>query len=121
MMTLHWNRCAGDRWCWFLNVNLDHPSFLGGLSGHLEGVYVIWLGNGGRTVYVGSGQIANRLRSHRLASWVPKYGDDLLVTWAVVATQLQEGVERYLIDTLQPLEVQRRPAADPIMVNTPSS
>jgi len=42
-------------------VNLDHPSFLGGLSGHLEGVYVIWLGNGGRTIYVGSGQIAKLL------------------------------------------------------------
>ena len=117
-MIVHWNKCTGDRWCGFLDVNLDHPHFF-----NLEGVYVSWLGGSGQTVYVGRGQVAARLKAHRLESWVHKYAlGHLLVSWAVVPSHLQEGVERYLAETLSPTEGQRHPAtAAPIEVNLPGA
>ena len=116
MMPLHWNMCTGDAWCGFLEVNLEHPHFF-----NLEGVYVIWLGGSGQTVYVGRGQVAARLKAHQRASWVQKYAQGhLLVTWAVVPSQFQEGVERYLAEALNPAEGQRHPATvPPIAVTLP--
>ena len=109
MMPLHWNKCTGDAWCGFLDVNLDHPHFF-----NLEAVYVIWLGGSGQTIYVGSGHVAERLKAHRLEPWVHKYAlGHLLVSWAVVPSLLQKRVERYLAETLEPAEGQRHPVADP--------
>ena len=68
-MHLSWIKCEGDRWCSFQTVNITHPHFTG-----LGGVYIIW--HGGQTpqtVYVGRGQIANRLQAHRSDPSILKY------------------------------------------------
>ena len=115
-MTLNWNKCAGDKWCPFLTVNLDHPTFR-----LLEGVYVIW--HGGQapwTVYVGQGAIAERLRAHRGAQEILKYSPlGLFVTWARVDQEKREGVETYLVDKLRPKVGERSPNSLPIEVNLP--
>ena len=59
--TLEWVKCDGAKWCPFMTVNLTHQHFQG-----LEGVYIIW--HGGQepwTVYVGQGDIADRIAAHR--------------------------------------------------------
>lgn len=118
MMPLFWNKCDGDHWCPFLNVDLAHPHFF-----RLEGVYVIWLAGNGRAVRSGKGQIAERLREHRRAPWVPSYSQGhLLVTWAAVPSSLQDGVERYLHETMDPIENKQHPQQAPaIEVNLPGA
>ena len=80
-MELNWIKCMEDRWCPFFTVNLGHQHFVG-----LSGVYIIWHGgNAPRVVYVGKGEIANRLRSHRSNPNIERYSDrGLFVTWASV-------------------------------------
>ena len=112
-MRVHWNRCGGDKWCDLLNLNLNHPHF-----NDLSGVYVIWRGSDGRTVYVGSGEIADRLLAHRQATWA-KTHDSLLATWTQLPENQQAGVERFLADRLNPLEGRAHPNAVPITVNLP--
>lgn len=112
-MRVHWNKCGGDKWCDLLNLNLNHPHF-----NDLSGVYVIWRGSDGRTVYVGDGEIAARLREHRQATWANIHGA-LLATWTRIPEVQQAGVERFLADRLNPLEGATHPNAAPITVNLP--
>lgn len=117
VMKLVWNKCQGDAWCPFMTVNLDHPSFRG-----MEGVYVIWHGAPNpRTVYVGKGKIADRIKAHRNEANITQYlaNGGLFVTWARVAAESQDGAESYLIRALQPLENQKAPSAPPTPVNHP--
>ena len=115
-MQLIWNKCTGDVWCNLLNLNLDHPYFFG-----FEGVYVIW--HGGQnpaTVYVGQGNVAERLEGHRTDSRILAYSHyGLFVTWARVGQPQMDGVERYLADSLKPKVGEAHPAAMPITVNFP--
>jgi hypothetical protein len=115
-MILNWNKCQGDNWCPFLTVDLDHPHFR-----FLEGVYVIWHGGQTpRTVYVGQGTIADRLRDHRQEQEILAYSHwGLFVTWAKVDLPWRAGVERFLIEKLQPTAVRRSPSTQPIAVNLP--
>ena len=118
-MTLVWNKCQGDAWCPFMTVNLAHSHFQG-----MEGVYVIWHGGTEpRTVYVGKGNIAERLRAHRTDANIIKHqaNGGLFVTWARVPASQQDGVESYLIKALQPLGNEVVPTAAPITVNHPWS
>src|SRR2546425_7002427 len=115
--TLTWNRCDGNQWCPFLTVNLQHPHFH-----NLVGAYIIW--HGGQnlwTVYVGQGDIANRLAAHRSDAHILQYSSlGLFVTWASVATQpVRDGIERYLAEQLQPRVGQAYPNVPPIGVNLP--
>ena len=116
VQTLNWNKCEGNSWCPFLTVNLQHPYFR-----NLGGVYIIW--HGGQqasTVYVGQGNIADRLAHHRLEPGILKYSPlGLFVTWASVDPSLRDGVERYLADKLQPKEGLAHPDVNPIAVNLP--
>ena len=111
-----WGNCVGNQWCPLLSVNLGHPFF-----NRLSGVYIIWHGGSApRVVYVGMGDVAARLQSHRSDPWVNKYiAQGLWVTWATVAPSDQPGVERYLAELLEPLEGQKWSAAAPIKVNLP--
>lgn len=115
-MNLHWNKCTGDKWCPFFTVNLDHAHFKG-----KEGVYIIW--HGGQspwTVYVGQGQIADRLRAHRQNKAILPFSNlGLFVTWAQVDRNFQNGVERFLAERLQPKVTERVPAVPPIQANLP--
>jgi hypothetical protein len=114
--TLNWNKCEGDAWCPFLTVNLQHPHFQ-----NLEGVYIIWHGGPNpATVYVGQGNIAERLRCHRTEPNILQYSSlGLFVTWASVSAPSRDGIERYLADTLKPKEGVLHPYSAPIGVNLP--
>ena len=116
IVPLNWSKCEGDVWCSFLNVNLDHPYFHG-----LEGVYIIW--HGGRnpwTVYVGQGNVKDRLTVHRGDQRILQYSPyGLLATWAAVNPDRRSGIERYLADTLTPRVGDSHPHAVPIPVTWP--
>ena len=92
-MHLNWIKCEGDRWCSFQTVNLTHSHFIG-----LGGVYIIWHGGQNpRTIYVGQGQVADRLKAHRSDPSILKYSSlGLFVTWAKVDSPSQNGVELLL-------------------------
>lgn len=116
MHRLNWTKCEGQVWCPFLTVNLTHLHFNG-----LGGVYVIWHGGRNpRTVYVGQGNISDRLTSHRGDPHILQYSaNGLFVTWAQVDDRYRSGIERYLADTLTPLQGIQHPQAAPIHVNLP--
>ena len=116
-MTVEWIKCDdGKKWCPFMTVNLSAEHFVG-----LEGVYVIW--HGGQnpaTVYVGQGQIADRIKDHRNNARITAYSTlGLYVTWARVGILQRDGVERFLIDRLRPKETHAGPNAIPETVNLP--
>ncbi len=115
-MNLTWNKCEGDKWCPFLTVNLDHAHFQS-----LEGVYVIWHGGQTpRTVYVGRGAVADRLKAHRLEQEILQYNPlGLFVTWARVDQASRDGVERFLAERLQPKIGTHSSLAASIQVNLP--
>ena len=115
-MQLVWNRCEGDKWCPFLTVNLAHPYLRG-----FEGIYVIW--HGGQqpaTVYVGQGNIADRLSEHRNNPQIRQFAPlGLFVTWSRVDKTSRDGVERFLADNLSPKVGSHHPAVPLIQVNFP--
>jgi len=116
LQPLTWNKCQGDVWCPFLTVDLSHRHFL-----NREGVYIIW--HGGQapwTVYIGQGNITQRLSEHRRDADIIKYSPSgLFVTWADVDSPLRDGIERYLANQLQPKEGLIHPEATPIPVPLP--
>ena len=114
MVTLSWGKCVGDVWCSLESVNI------GGIQ--TIGVYIIW--HGGPTpkaVYVGQGDVANRIAQHRQNLAILNYRQcgGLYVTWASVPAHQRDGVERYLAEHWNPLVGGVHPAATPIAVNSP--
>lgn len=108
-MRLHWIKCVGDVWCGLFSLDLNS---VGGTSG----VYIIW--SGSAVLYVGSGNVAERLATHRLDTRINQYNAPY-VTWAAVPGANQPGVENYLASALRPLVGEVWPAAQPIEVNLP--
>jgi hypothetical protein len=109
-----WVKCQGDVWCSLERVNLSGVN--------TTGVYIIWHGGPQpRVVYVGQGNIAERVGAHRNDHRILKYRQhgDLYVTWAAVAWNEMDGVERHLADHWQPLEGDAHPDVYPIAVNSP--
>ena len=115
-MNLKWRNCIGSVWCRLNQVDLNHEHF-----NDMEGVYIIW--HGGETpwvVYVGQGEIRQRLKDHREDPRVQKYEyKGLYVTWARVEKSYRNGVEAYLSRHWKPLEGSRHPDVNPIVVNSP--
>ena len=114
-IAVHWIKCSDGHWCNLLRLDLDTVKE--------SGVYIIWA-SGGPVVYVGRGDIEDRLRSHRLDPTVLHYTGPtrqtaLLVTWASVPFDSQRGVERYLANILRPRIGERHPSAVPIQVALP--
>lgn len=99
----------------FLKLDLDSPYFIG-----KRGVYVIWYTTptGGKAIYVGQGNIGERLKMHRQNWRITQYSRNgqLKVTWALIDDRLLDGVEAGLYHDYGPLEVERRPEAAPIPV-----
>ena len=114
--TLKWIKCERNAWCPFLTVNLQHPHFR-----NLEGVYIIWYGGQTPwTVYVGQGNIADRIARHRSEPQILQYSHlGLFVTWASVIQPLRDGVEAYLADKLSPKAGEAHPQANVVAVNLP--
>jgi len=96
---LEWVKCQGGVWCKLNTVNLSHEHFE-----NMNGVYIIW--HGGmrpEVVYVGEGNIRQRLQAHRSNQEIQQYDHlDLFVTWASVNDAQRKGVEAYLADTWTP-------------------
>lgn len=115
-MNINWIKCAGDQWCNFFNLNINHSHF-----DDLEGVYIIWHGAPNPAViYVGQGNIRDRILAHRDESVIIKYrGFGLFVTWAAVPLTYRDGVELYLADRWHPLVGSQHPNAMPVVVNSP--
>jgi hypothetical protein len=115
MLKLSWIKCKENKWCDFLKVDLSDKHFEG-----LSGVYVIFYAkeSGGRAVRVGQGNIAERIADHRKDPEITLYVG-LLVTWARVPSNQQDGVEKYLADSLDPATGDRFPDRTPIEVNLP--
>lgn len=106
-----WIKC-GAGWCNLDSVNLDHHSLR-----DLTGVYVIWQG-GGPVVRVGQGIIKDRLGVHKDDPEITAYRP-LSVTWFDIPESQQDGVERYLADTLDPVIGDSFPDCSPIRVGLP--
>lgn len=116
MAQLIWCQCTGNVWCGFKTVNLSSVTE--------EGVYMIWHGgNPARVVYVGQGDVAERIAQHRTRTDILNYEahGTLYVTWASVPVAQRDGVERFLADHLNPLVGDAHPQAAPISVNLPWS
>ena len=96
---LNWVKCQGGVWCKLNTVNLSQEHFE-----NMDGVYIIWHGGMDRAVvYVGQGNIRERLQSHRSNQEIQQYDYlDLFVTWASVDSTRCRGVEAYLAYTCQP-------------------
>ena len=113
-LSLNWVKCQNDNWCPFTTVELGNVT--------AKGVYVIWKpGNPGRVIRVGQGDIAARLKTHRSDSEISKHGHDLLVTWASVAAQYRDGVERFLAERYSPVVGEAFPNVAQIVVNLPGA
>ena len=112
-MNLYWMKGDGDVWCSFEDVSVD--------SIIAYGVYIIWYGgDNSHVVYVGQGDVADRITAHRMDNRILYYSQfGLYITWADVALADRDGVERYLTDSLNPLVEDVYPAAAPIEVNSP--
>lgn len=113
-MELTWLKCEGDVWCSLTRLNLE--------TVNEHGVYVIW--HGGKpshVVYVGQGDVADRLKEHRTNPALLRHArkGELHVTWASVPAAQRDGVERYLADKYSPLEGEVHPAVAPLAVNDP--
>lgn len=116
-MILNWIKCETNQWCNFFNLNLGHSHFDG-----LDGVYIIWHGAPNpAVVYVGQGNIRDRLTAHRNEPAIIAFGLNyaLYVTWASVPVPSRNGVERFLADIWNPLVGDSHPQAIPIPVNQP--
>jgi hypothetical protein len=115
-LILSWNKCEGNVWCPFLTVNLQHPHFQ-----NLDGIYIIWhAGQTPWTVYVGQGNIAQRIATHRLDSRILQFSaSGLFVTWSKVDARLRDGVEHYLVEQLRPKVGERSPQVPAIPVKLP--
>lgn len=116
-MQLNWTRCQGNVWCKLNFVNLDHEHF-----NNRHGVYVIWHGGTDpAVVYVGQGDIKERLAEHQKKPEIQQYKHlDLYVTWAAVSEELRHGVEAYLIDMWYSKENAKPPqTVHRIEVNSP--
>lgn len=108
-LRVHWVKCQQGRWCDFSTVNLANVT--------TEGVYVIWQ-TSGQVIYIGQGNIADRLNSHRNDRRITQYGP-LLVTWAQVSTEFERaGAENYLASLLNPIVGQHSPMPK-VSVNLP--
>jgi hypothetical protein len=121
-LKVSWATCGNDRhWCDLLLVQLDSDSLSKG------GVYVIWSENADGSpktaVYVGQGKpIADCLARHREEVKITRHGRNdrvLRATWAKIGKQERGGAERYLADTLKPLEGDRWSDDAPVPVNLP--
>ncbi len=115
-MRLNWTKCQGEVWCKLNFVNLLHEHF-----SNLSGVYMIWHGGpDAHVVYIGKGNIRERLQDHRSDQAIQRFqADDLYVTWARVPNDSQDGVEAYLAEMWSPKIGERHPNVPSIPVNSP--
>jgi hypothetical protein len=115
-MKVNWIKCQGDVWCKLASVNLGHEHFNDRI-----GVYIIWHGGTApAVVYVGQGNIRDRLTAHRSNPDIQQYESlGLYVTWATISQSYLDGVEAHLANKWRPKVGSNYPTANPIEVNSP--
>ncbi len=117
-MALHleWFKSFENSWCDLLEINQNHNHFNG-----TRGIYIIWHeGKKPVVLKVGQGLIRDCLVENKEDYIVAAYGQyGLYVTWAKVAEDDCDGVERYVGEALKPIIGHRLPDAQPIEVNLP--
>jgi hypothetical protein len=105
-----------SRWCDLFKIDLDDPYF-----DELEGVLVIWHHGQQPVLRAGHGKIRFSLQAARQNDDILAISQEspIFVSWAKVEESRRAGVERYLIDMLNPrVHAILRPV-DPIEVNLP--
>lgn len=86
------------------------------------GVYMIWYASpgGAKAIRVGQGNIAERLKAHRVDPQITSYSSygPLKVSWVLVGddTDVLNGVEAFLYDYYKPLVGERIPGVTAIEV-----
>jgi hypothetical protein len=116
-MNVIWHKCGKDgHWCSPEDLNLS-------TLGKTAGVYIIWHeGDPLHAVRPGQGDpISDRLAAHRNDEEILAYGTycTLRVTWAPMAWEYRDEVERYLAETWFPLVGAAYPDVQPLAVNSP--
>jgi len=105
-----WKKCAHDTWCPFETVVLP--------DANASGILIIWSDSVEHTVFIGQGGIAKNLKWAR--QFEPIAGQqNLLVTWATLPEDVQNGVRNYLLERLPAARSDRPTPAAPIPVNLP--
>ena len=117
ILTVHWARCGGKKWCDLMEIDLSESKFDG-----LEGIHIAWFNDrrGPRALYIGHGDIAKHFAAHRADAKFTRYqAFGILVTWAWVAAEDRGGVVRYLADQMNPILGCGSVANDTVSVNRP--
>lgn len=109
-MNVQWKKCAHGRWCSFADVVLP--------DANASGILLIWWGSTPHVVFIGQGGIAKNLKWARQFEPIAAQ-PDLLVSWATVPEDLQNGIRNDLLQRL-PAARSDRPTPDaPIPINLP--
>ena len=108
-MEVCWRKGRDGAWCAFETAVLPDPP--------ASGVVLIWA-RSGEALYVGRGGIAKNIRWARQFEPIAGCGD-LLVSWATLPEDSQNGVWRYLVERLRPVHREAATADQPIPVNLP--
>ena len=108
-MQVSWlKNTQNNAWFDFLRLDLDAPYFVG-----KRGVYVIWYSSPSiaKVVRLGSGNIAERLKTHRENPEITKFSNNgqLKVSWIIVNDEAMLGVEKFLAKSYSPLLGERYP------------
>ena len=82
------------------------------------GVYILWRETAPIVLYVGQGDVLQRLQDHRRDPILKQYGG-WHVYWAVASGDQLGGIEHYLADFYQPAVGDRHSNDPKILVNLP--
>jgi hypothetical protein len=97
-MVVSWVKCQGGQFCPLETVDISDV--------YADGVYIIWHNLSAKVIYVGQGNIADRLTNHRSSPEILAHRGAglLLVSWAEVSSHSQRlCIERYLHRVYTPL------------------
>lgn len=84
----------------------------------VTGVYILWRETAPVVLYVGQGNVLQRLQDHDRDPILNQYGD-WFVSWAKAPAERLGGIERYLADIFQPAVGERHSTDPHIPVNLP--
>lgn len=99
-MVVEWFKCKGDVWCELNKIDTEHKYLA-----ELDGVYIIWCGDGKdrQVLKVGFGSIRTEILDNKQDIAVQAFKKiGIYVTWAEVSRFSQEGVYSFLIRELDP-------------------
>lgn len=116
---------------WHIEDSFGRPyrlwyPYLDGFNYSSSGVYILWQqpNSYSKIIYAGQGWIKHRFSAHRRDYRITKHHSlrkPIYVAWAEVPDiELVDGIENYIHDSLNPLEVRSSPRANPVSVNLPA-